>query len=524
LGGRQSYVLVEGTSMEPTYETGDLVIIREEGHYAVGDIIAYRIDDESTGKKRIIHRIVGVGPDGYVTQGDNRPGRDPWTPSDDDVLGRAVLHVPGAGAAARSISRPPVLALLGAATVMVGGSKRRRRRLPLSPAVEPAPGDATGRASEAAPRLGAPRRAPSRWLRHTEPRWAFIGLCVSVALALPILLGLVSTIRATTSSVRLDQMGEVTDRVNIDYRFVADPSPVYPTGVIGTQSEIGGRVPAAPLYSRLLKQLEVTVAFTASASGADRLESSYQLDVVAAMPEGWSRTVATIEPTKFDQEATQTVVVDVAAVAAEVQQVSDLTGVGGSEYSISIRPQLHVEAEGSGATASDHQAPVVAFLSSGGVIEAQPVSDSSGDQALAREVPVTTRYRLGPVSVQTPTARGLFGGLALVIVAAAAWCASVLFGGVGLGEADRIAARYRAQLVDASVATAPAGPVVVVGGIGELARLAKVDQSVILHEDLGDGGHRYRVFLGNVTYEYETAPEDAAGATTAPAASDPSAS
>jgi hypothetical protein len=51
-----------------------------------------------------------------------------------------------------------------------------------------------------------------------------------------------------------------------------------------------------------------------------------------------------------------------------------------------------------------------------------------------------------------------------------------------------------------------------VGGIDELARIAKVEQSVILHEDLGDGAHRYRVFLGSVTYEYETAPEHAGAA------------
>jgi hypothetical protein len=35
---------------------------------------------------------------------------------------------------------------------------------------------------------------------------------------------------------------------------------------------------------------------------------------------------------------------------------------------------------------------------------------------------------------------------------------------------------------------------------------------VILHEDLGDGAHRYRVFLGAVTYEYESAPEHAGAA------------
>jgi hypothetical protein len=111
----------------------------------------------------------------------------------------------------------------------------------------------------------------------------------------------------------------------------------------------------------------------------------------------------------------------------------------------------------------------------------------------------------------------LLGGLSLVLVAGIAWFASVLFGGVGLAEPDRIAARYRSQIIDVAAAAAPPGPVVMVGAIDELARIAKVEQTVILHEDLGDGAHRYRVFLGTVTYEYEAAPEHAGAATDAPA-------
>ncbi len=67
-------------------------------------------------------------------------------------------------------------------------------------------------------------------------------------------------------------------------------------------------------------------------------------------------------------------------------------------------------------------------------------------------------------------------------------------------------------MIDVAGASAPPGPVVMVSGIDELSRIAKVEQSVILHEQIGDGAHRYRVFLGSVTYEYETAPEHAGAA------------
>ena len=139
--------------------------------------------------------------------------------------------------------------------------------------------------------------------------------------------------------------------------------------------------------------------------------------------------------------------------------------------------------------------------------------EASEHQELTPTVDERATYGMGPLELGTQAARGLLGGLTLVLVAGIAWFASVLFGGVGLGEPERIAARYRSQIIDVAEASAPPGPVVMVSAIDELARIAKVEQTVILHEDLGDGAHRYRVFLGTVTYEYETAPEHGGGVT-----------
>jgi hypothetical protein len=87
--------------------------------------------------------------------------------------------------------------------------------------------------------------------------------------------------------------------------------------------------------------------------------------------------------------------------------------------------------------------------------------------------------------------------------------ALVIFGGVGLSGSERIAARYRARIVDVAMTTKPTGPVVLVSSVAELARVARAEQAVILHEAMSDGSHRYRVVLGAVTYEYQTVPEHA---------------
>lgn len=93
LGGSMTYVVVSGPSMEPTYRTGDFVAARAQDGYQAGDIVVF-----STGNGNVVHRIVdGDGDSGYLMQGDNNPEIDRWTPTDEDVLGKAVLHVPDAG-------------------------------------------------------------------------------------------------------------------------------------------------------------------------------------------------------------------------------------------------------------------------------------------------------------------------------------------------------------------------------------------------------------------------------------------
>ncbi len=90
-GGPASYIKVDGHSMDGTYATGDLIVMREKASYEAGDIVAYRARGG-----QVIHRITGGnGRDGYVLQGDNNPDPDPWHPKDADVLGSAVHRFAG---------------------------------------------------------------------------------------------------------------------------------------------------------------------------------------------------------------------------------------------------------------------------------------------------------------------------------------------------------------------------------------------------------------------------------------------
>lgn len=116
LGGWATYVVVNGNSMQPGYETGDLVVLRQQTTYEVGQVAAFAVPDTDA---RIIHRITGGDAvNGYVFQGDNRSSADQWRPVAADVLGRQILHVPGAGRWLAFLRQPIVLGGLFASIVV----------------------------------------------------------------------------------------------------------------------------------------------------------------------------------------------------------------------------------------------------------------------------------------------------------------------------------------------------------------------------------------------------------------------
>ncbi len=100
-------VPVAGVSMRPTLHAGDLVVVKgvDPTTLRKGDIIAFRTPQFARDKyglpAALVHRIVSVkkDPTGLVfrTKGDANPGPDVFQLHGDDVVGKDVLRLPGAG-------------------------------------------------------------------------------------------------------------------------------------------------------------------------------------------------------------------------------------------------------------------------------------------------------------------------------------------------------------------------------------------------------------------------------------------
>ena len=82
-------------SMEPELSVNDLVIVKSQKSYEVGDIVVYQ-----DGNSLVIHRIINIDGDEIITQGDaNNVADSPI--KEEDIKGKETIHVPLLGSLIR---------------------------------------------------------------------------------------------------------------------------------------------------------------------------------------------------------------------------------------------------------------------------------------------------------------------------------------------------------------------------------------------------------------------------------------
>ncbi|HWQ16619.1 MAG TPA: signal peptidase I [Sulfolobales archaeon] len=87
-------VVISG-SMEPTISMGDIALvvkIRNPSEVRVGDIIAFWNENQI-----VIHRVVGITENGFITKGDALPSPDPFIVEKNTVIGKAIGSIPKIG-------------------------------------------------------------------------------------------------------------------------------------------------------------------------------------------------------------------------------------------------------------------------------------------------------------------------------------------------------------------------------------------------------------------------------------------
>lgn len=130
IGGQMSFVITDGTSMLPHIRTGDLVIVRREPIYRVGEVAAFHDQQLHV---IVLHRIVAIRGDHYVFKGDNNNFVTSYEPTKPQIVGAEWFQIPRAGRLILGLRSPPVAAAALAALWLFSfsgrsSSRRRRRR------------------------------------------------------------------------------------------------------------------------------------------------------------------------------------------------------------------------------------------------------------------------------------------------------------------------------------------------------------------------------------------------------------
>jgi len=86
LNGPVTYAVVSGHSMEPSLYTGDLVMVRKQNSYAIGDTVLTNVMGGM-----VIHKIVWLSATSVKTQGINNDFVDTWTLPKSAILGKQVF-------------------------------------------------------------------------------------------------------------------------------------------------------------------------------------------------------------------------------------------------------------------------------------------------------------------------------------------------------------------------------------------------------------------------------------------------
>jgi len=466
--GPWGLLVTHGVSMNPVYHQGDLVMVVTDDSYDIGQIVAYR--DHVHGLV-VLHRLSGGDASGYDFKGDNNESTDVVHPTQSDLIGRAVLHIPQAGTWLKRLISPAALAAYTLLLLGVGGTavqtrrRRRRRRANMSRHATTRPGLSMAGLVTSPP-----------WLRTAAAAIAGVGV-LGLALAALAWSGPLMTV----ASSQVPAGGSMT----FSYTTSVPRTPAY-DGTTVTSPD--------PVFRRLANTVDVHYAYQGS-PGTVTVRA--QLSTTG----GWHSTVPLAAPKAFTTDRYDgTVRLDLSALDARAQAAAAITGIPAGEVTLVVTPRVE-------STAGTRFAPTLSLslsplqLTLPGGAPALIVKDSTGVQqattasrtidALGGSITVASARSLSTILLLA----GMLGTVVLVLLAGRLAPTS---------EAEGIRRRYAPLLVSVHPMPAPPGrPVVDVPEFATLARLAERYGLLVLHWTRSDV-ETFVVQDEGTTYRYRT--------------------
>jgi signal peptidase I len=472
LGGQAAFVIINGNSMEPLYRRDDLVIIRAEPSYGVGDIVTYRHPEIGP----VIHRIIGRNGDRWVFQGDHNDFIDPYEPLTSELMGRSWIHIPSVGKVLTLVRQSPLLmalALGGGVIVMTLSSQSKDGK--------------ARRGKRGRPAGQAPQGGGSEWAL------TLFGVLAMASLALTAFAFTQPLSREVSDSLSYSQQGS--------FRYSADAPPgLYDADNIQ---------PGEPVFRQLSRVLSVDFDYQFASDTPAELNGSHSLTAILSAQNGWKRTIALVEPQPFSgAQLSAHGTIELSLLNTMIDEFQAQTGLERQQYTLTLLPQVSIEGALGGEPLHDSFAPLLEFRLD--EVQLQMVPDGDGKDVL-RPVQEGTLSRarsepnaISPLGIKLDVAMARKAGLiaAGVFLILTALAGLWLLRALGQGEQARIQMRYGALIVDmAGQPDLREARAVRVGSIDDLAKLAERHGALILR-DGSAAPTRYIVHNDGATYIY----------------------
>lgn len=485
IGGGTTYALITGASMEPRLSEGDLVLLRERGRYARGDVVGY--EDDQLGRL-VLHRIVGGGERGFVLQGDANGHIDPTRPATTAIAGEEWLAIPRVGHLLEMARQPWTAGLLATAILplAVGRGGRRRRR----------PGK--GGEGEPPPSVGGTAAV----LMAAGACLAIFGALALVAFASP----------TTETEERPSAFRHVG---TFDYAATAAPGATYPDGRVAAPQAV---------FTRLVDRLELSFRYRIDAGIDAPADLAGRVRISARIGDGagWNRSLpAAGTATLAGGEATARLELELPALRALVRDFERQTGARGESYTLTVLGHADLRGRLNGeALDADFRAPLALTLSADRLRpQESPAALPGGSengleraQAGSLSASVANRIELFGVGPSVVVARVVGSLGALAALAALAAVGRPALRRALRDEEYRLRLRYGGRLVETAAPLPPdAGrDAVTLRSLDELARMAERHDRPILRERVGTRA-RYTVEDSVRAYRYEGPAERSNG-------------
>ena len=470
LGGSVTYVIVDGNSMEPGFHLGDLLLVRTEPIYRVGDAVTYQNAELG---RFVFHRIIGTELDRFIIKGDNNSWVDSYNPNQDEIIGKLWAHIPKLGKAIEWIRVPINLAitmgLLGG-VLMFDMIKK--------------PTQEKGKNKPSQKFLGK---------GMNEGGLYFAGFLTLLFLGLSIFF-LTRPLTRATGNIPYQQEGY--------FFYSATGTPgVYDTDLVRS---------GEPVFPKLTCFLNIGFTYNLLADHLQEASGSYQLYARAFDSQsGWQRTIPLNPKTAFSGNTYSSVsTLDLCQVESLANLVEQETGLHPNTYTLEIISHVELTGKIAGNQISDTFDPSLVFKFD----KAHFYLAANNTQADPLR---TSKESMAGGSGLQPNTLSVFGlqpsvwSIRLISLVGLALSLTGLFiAGMNIYNAAQqsqellIKLKYGSMLVDVyEKSLEPTSTLIDVTSMDDLAKLAERQGTMILHMTL-NFLHYYLVQNNGTTYRY----------------------